>query len=825
MNLPAYLAVARVARRQATRAPWRSALVIAMVALPIAALTATAIGIRTAVPTDAERMREQFGAADLFVDTDGKATTGELAAALPAGSRIASFGSLSVPRPLVEDTSIVYLSVYEYGLPIDRSPVKGIYRVLDGRAPTSPGEAAVHPHVLDLLGLHLGDVFSPRRGVDLRVVGTCVSAGHLNDLVVVVGPGTLASVGRDRVEGWFVDLPAGAAASAATARISALGLGFTLPSVQVAGHGNGREQQATLGAFAAAAVLLLGTGLIAGAALAMGARRQLRTLGLLGAGGAERRQVRATVLFGGATLGVAGSVVGIVVGIAVAYALHPYLDRLAARYVGPIDIPYVALTGALALGTLAATLAALGPARTASRVAVQEALADRTPPPRRPDRIAAAGLVVAAGGSLLVAQGTATRNDPVLSAGLVVMIVGVLVGIPLLVTWVGRVAGALPSLPRIAARDVARHGRRTGAALAAGAIAVALPVAIGAITLSDQLRYERTPSLSADQLSLSGFGPGKPAARQIETALKDLRAAFPGSVVGDLVPAVATVVRHGREREVPVSVIASQRDGYLEAPTLIGDGALLRALHAQTGLAALERGEVVGVGPDSVKGSTVDLGFFRGSRQTMIATNVPAEAAGDGHVGFGWNQYVISPQRASELGLRASSMPVVNAVFRAGRPLTSAEMARAKDIVSAEPDVGVASEADPSGGADLLRGVATLAGTVVALLIVGVIIALLSAESRRDRVILVAIGAGPRSRRSLAGASAALVGLLSAVFGVAVGLAPTMVFLRGQGGAHPLVVPWTVIGVVVLVVPAIAGLAAAAVSRQPKAAQLLRPIS
>ncbi|MEP7223754.1 MAG: FtsX-like permease family protein, partial [Actinomycetota bacterium] len=111
------------------------------------------------------------------------------------------------------------------------------------------------------------------------------------------------------------------------------------------------------------------------------------------------------------------------------------------------------------------------------------------------------------------------------------------------------------------------------------------------------------------------------------------------------------------------------------------------------------------------------------------------------------------------------------------------------------------------------------------LMIVGVIVALLSAESRRDGAILVAIGAGPRSRRSVAGASAALIGVLSAVFAVVVGLAPTMVLLHVENHHYPFEVPWAVIAGVVLGVPAIAGLSAALVSRQPKAALLLRPIA
>jgi len=124
-----------------------------------------------------------------------------------------------------------------------------------------------------------------------------------------------------------------------------------------------------------------------------------------------------------------------------------------------------------------------------------------------------------------------------------------------------------------------------------------------------------------------------------------------------------------------------------------------------------------------------------------------------------------------------------------------------------------------------LRTLTTVSGMAVALLIVGVIVALLSAESRRDGAILVAVGAGPRARRSVAGASAALVAAQSAIFAVVVGLVPTTLLLHVENKNYPFVVPWAVIAAVAFAVPAIAGLSAALVSREPKAAQLLRPIA
>ena len=51
--------------------------------------------------------------------------------------------------------------------------------------------------------------------------------------------------------------------------------------------------------------------------------------------------------------------------------------------------------------------------------------------------------------------------------------------------------------------------------------------------------------------------------------------------------------------------------------------------------------------------------------------------------------------------------------------------------------------------------------------------------------------------------------LLTAVFAVVVGLAPTLLLLHVENRNYPFVVPWVVIATVVLGVPVVAGLSAA----------------
>jgi FtsX-like permease family len=272
----------------------------------------------------------------------------------------------------------------------------------------------------------------------------------------------------------------------------------------------------------AGALALFMTGLIAAAAFVVGARRQLRELGLVGAVGGERRHVLAVVLLGGTTLGLAGSLLGALLGILVAYLSHPLLDDLVGHAIGPVQINYGVVIGTVAMGTGAATLAALAPARAAAKLSTVDALAGRSRAPQPPGRIAGAGLVVVVAGGALTAWGTRTDHDLLLAGGLIAMLSGFLLSIPLLVVLVGRSASRLPVTGRLAARDAARHGRRTGAAVAAAAIALSVPVAFSTYSSSVETFKRRTP-LGHDQL-LIGQLEGPDARNEL---VGDLEQEFP----------------------------------------------------------------------------------------------------------------------------------------------------------------------------------------------------------------------------------------------------------------------------------------------------------
>ncbi|MDP9331182.1 MAG: hypothetical protein M3P11_11160 [Actinomycetota bacterium] len=803
-----------------------------LVALPVAGLVGAATVIRTAVPTPEERARNAMGSADLQLFPYRTLRAGELSAHLPPGS--SSVERIEKSSRSIVDGRSLETSLIELSAPADAPLTAGMFHLLDGRFPTQPGEAALQPEVLDAYGARIGDrVRFADQDLTVTVTGTVVEPEELYTMLALLGPGTFTSKEvRSSYDTYLVGLPPGASQSQAAAGLSSLTHGGVSTRETVIAHGPWGRTIATGGSFAAAALALFGTGLIAAAAFAVGARRQLRTLGLISAAGGEPRHVRATVLLGGTVLGFVGSCLGVAIGIGASFVIHPFLERFARRIVGPVRIPVIPLLGALALGTAASTLAAYAPARSAAKLSTVEALAGRTPPPKAPGRLAAAGLVIAIAGGALVAWATSANSDAWLTLGLITMLSGFLVAIPLVVTWIGRGAGHLPTAPRIAARDLARHGRRTAAALAAATIALALPIGVGALTLSQDASERSVPFMAADQLSIGFFdGMLKPRSGDSDRLIGDLRAALPGSVVVPL--RTAAVVKGGKQRSIWVNgpLVRSQGQASREiGELLIGDADVLRAFHAEEGIPAFESGSIVAIGPGITDGGVIHLTSRLGGdpNDTRGWIDLPAVEAGDtmyASLGAGYN-YVISADAAAHLGLVVSKTSASNPqiVLRAPNDLNGDEIQHARQVASRYPGATVNSEADLGSHNGTGRWAVGIVGTALALAIVAVVVALIGAESRKDRAILAAVGAAPRTRRSLAGASAWVVAAVAGALAVPAGFAPVVVFRVAQARDYPIVVPWAAIAVAILVVPIIAGGIAAVGSREPKPMSLLRPI-
>jgi hypothetical protein len=245
--------------------------------------------------------------------------------------------------------------------------------------------------------------------------------------------------------------------------------------------------------------------LTAAAALGVGARRQLRELGLLAAAGGGGRHLGGLVLLQGFGVGLVGGLAGIPLGLAVTWAtlplsrswLSPVRDETGALLVPRFSVVGRDMAWTAAFAVVLALLTALRPAITAARVPVVMALAGRRPGRRLRPRLVAIGLAVAVTGlalqvaaNVLAARGVvlpvqlellALGSFRSIPSPLVVTLAGMALCTPALVALCGRLVPARPAALRLAARDAARNPGRTGPAVTAVAAGLGMLVVLAGL--------------------------------------------------------------------------------------------------------------------------------------------------------------------------------------------------------------------------------------------------------------------------------------------------------------------------------------------------------
>ncbi|MBP0449512.1 ABC transporter permease [Kitasatospora sp. RG8] len=265
MRLSAWRVALRIARRDALRAKGRSALVVAMVALPVLGVTGADVVFRSAELDPGERVVRTMGQADAEVHllergsvvlqapdpaedfsidsaSDTKLENGqpkytpEQRRSLDTGTaelagQLLPPGATLVPvnqGPYVPtSTREGLLNVQTVEADLTDPVWKGRINVVDGRAPSAGNETAVTRDFLDRSGLKLGDRTTVRglEGTPFTITAVAEYPAELNTTGLIARPGTLVGplerlAGPDQGKGgapaagetnrWLVKLPAGA---------------------------------------------------------------------------------------------------------------------------------------------------------------------------------------------------------------------------------------------------------------------------------------------------------------------------------------------------------------------------------------------------------------------------------------------------------------------------------------------------------------------------------------------------------------------------------------------------------------------------------------
>ncbi|MBB3677139.1 putative ABC transport system permease protein [Modestobacter versicolor] len=370
-----------------------------------------------------------------------------------------------------------------------------------GSLPVRPGEIAVSERV----GADVGDQLSVTTYDDDGNAST--TEATVTGVVDLRGDPTAGVFGRgfvtaDQAQAWGAQEPVelriagttgtdpGTLAGEVTSALSGTGATVrtgTEQATESVASLTGDAAWLTTGLLVFATIAVLVAGLVIANTFAVLLAQRTRDLALLRCVGATARQVRRSVLGEAVLTGLAASVIGVLAGIGLSAAV----SALVATTDSPIPLSgvsvpvYVVLVG-LAVGTLTTLVAALAPARAATRVAPLAALRPTDPAPLRSRGGVArlvVGLLLAVPGIALMALGVASSQILVSLAGGVLSALGGLLlaqrALPPVVAAAGRLVSRVGGLPaRLASGNATRNPRRTAATATALLIGVTLTSAM-----------------------------------------------------------------------------------------------------------------------------------------------------------------------------------------------------------------------------------------------------------------------------------------------------------------------------------------------------------
>jgi putative ABC transport system permease protein len=829
----------RVARRSVRRHLGRSLLVIAMIALPVAGAT-LADGLVHAVTDRAVDRDRVMGTADARVNIEGRKPF-DVMPLLPPGSRAvplsASYFTGSLRLAAGDRVVRTRLDMVTVGDPLTAH----LARLSSGRLPRGPGEVLVTRPLADRLGILDGDTVRPAatattvNGQSVTVTGLAVKPYCLSCSSVVAPRGSRIEQamldGSPLPVGYLVDLPAGV-------DVAALARAWPMDSSRIITRDSYADTtlvsayllQATgypLGLFAGFG--LLGIVLMAGAAFAVGARQQVRELGLVAASGGTAKHIRRIVLAQGLVLGVLGAACGLLLGALAIVLGMPLWQRVTDQLLENVRFGWGELAAAAGVGVLASVVAAAVPAFGVARMRPVDALAGRfravAPTARWPGLgvlLVALGVacVVAAGalGRSRLAEGTTwIGRQPQLPiagtlVGALVAAVGLLMVVPALVAAVSRLR--LPLSGRLATRDAVRHRHRTVGAVAAVMITVASSVATAFVftaQANSELKTLPDNMVLAQLDPVAKYVDGADGERELDRAMTGMTAAVPGAVARKVTFVTDTPAGPGSGPIFFAPVESTCRNTYNPQynPQLgIGSPDMVELVSGRRPDArlrsALAEGRVV-VFDDCVVSSSgtvrIEFNIDEPVELPAYVAEWPANAEYDGRYLPG---AFISAKAAAARGWS----PYADSVA-----VTYPDSADVDTLRAAAENAGVDTVIQDTTGDQITGLYLVLAGIagLVALLGSGVTVALSAAAGRTDLATLAALGAQPRRRRTLAGAQALVVSGLGTLAGLVLGgsVGYAAVPISGLLGAA---VPWRLLWLTAVAVPLLAAAVAVVVT-------------
>ncbi|MFD5338618.1 ABC transporter permease [Streptomyces hawaiiensis] len=711
--------------------------------------------------------------------------------------------------------------------PNERSPVK----LTSGHAPRGPAEALLDSETAGRKDVRIGDaltVIAPPGSFEVRVVGivtfTTTNPGSAllyfdtptAQTKLLGRPGAATGISVDAAEGVGDDQLKQRVAGALGAHTYDFRTADEQAESDVEQLGGFLDviKYVMLG-FAGIAVLV-GVFLIVNTFSMLIAQRT-RELGLLRALGADRRQVRNSVLTEALLLGLAGSTLGLAAGIGLAAGLIELMGLLGMNIdADEMEIGWVTPVAAYVVGLGVTFVAAYLPARRAAGVSPMAALSDaEVAGVGRPLRVrAVAGGIVGAAGAAALAGCAVSRQTSsaasLLGLGVVLTLIATVIAGPLLVRPVIRVlGGAFPalfgSIGRMSQRNALRNPRRTGATAAALMVGIALvggmSVASESMTASFDRQIDKT--LGADfVIQNTNFQPFPP-----EVTDKVRGTDGVGLVVRGRFTPVAVRLPDGDRVETTAAGYGPRLDEVANITYAQGDSAAALA----SGHLAMDRDFARDHGVRV--GGTLPVEFPGGRSAELTVGALTDQDSAEGFGTQGGLFFGLGTLERYAPGGQDSAL-YVNAAGGTGDDDLRAHL---EETLDPYPQVQVRDLADykqlvHDQIAVLLYLVYALLGLAIIIAVLGVVntLALSVVERTREIGLLRAIGLARRQLRRMIRLESVVIAVFGAVLGLVLGLVwgVCMQQVLALQGMTALAIPWVTI-VLVVVGSAVVGVVAA----------------
>lgn len=678
--------------------------------------------------------------------------------------------------------------------------------MVEGRAPTGPNEVAVNQSTADnkaAVGsrITVSDMSQKKlKSTNLTVVGVLNPNARTTSTPtspeIYLPAATLAGIsGQEGADVLYVnsDRPASEVVKDASKAVG------STATVRTADDERAHQAEHASDGFAAMTTFMGAFAVIALAVAAMVivntftilVAQRTRTLALARCIGATRKQVRRSVVGEALTAGLIGSAVGTALGIGVTQLMLMGLKAAGSPVDASVSVTVMSCIIPLIVGIVVTTLAALSPARRATKVAPVAALQPMTETPTRRIgrvRIMLGALLFIAGAALVVVSATADMetNVAVLCgvAGGFVSFAGVLVLAPVLIGGLSRAVGSahLGGVPgELAVENTQRNPRRTATTTSALLIGVTLitTVATGAATGRASIDKVMNGHFPVDA-TVRAQGPLDKA------TIQDARKTDGVAKVATVTTATGTIEGGGDAKRTTIQGVSSE---------------FSQVVRNDSATKGLDSTHAVGSVPGASDGDKITV--------TVNGNKVNLTLVGHGQDTQG---IVVTQDVMTKLAPKAEPTQL-QVRYKDGTDQSKTTQALSKSM-SAHQGVTVASTADQKAQMDKVINI--LLGMVVGLLVISVIIAMVGVantlglsvvERTREIGLLRALGLTRKQVRSMFGTEALILSGIAAILGIALGIG------YGIAGSHALFssimtvqasVPWVQM-LVVAVVSVLAG--------------------